>query len=174
MLNPKLVRRIIVPLVAAGAVAGASLGTADALTGHAAKPATETLYLGSINAPKTGLHDREEVVMTGPITAGGKDTSKGDKDTIHLRRGTILLIHPDKQSKFSAKINPKTCFARFTLTGPYTLKGTGGYAHVTGSGTYVGHGQGILPRGKSGSCSKRAEPAPELFTVKASGPIHGV
>jgi hypothetical protein len=173
MRNPTLVRRVILPLVAAGAVAGASLGTAEALTGHAAKPATEHFYITGINAPSTGLHDRQEAVMNGPIVGGGRDFSKGDRDIIHVGKSTLVVTHPDKQSKFSGHINPKTCFATFTLSGSYTLTGTGKYASVKGHGTYVGHGQGILPRTASGSCSKRKEPAPELFTVKATGPIRG-
>jgi|SRR5579875_141118 len=173
MTRSMLTRRVVVPIVAAGAVAAASIGTAQALAHHgaAAKRSVEHFYITELNFPSTGLHDVNRAIVNGPIVGGGKDSTKGAVDTLHLAKGTLRIKHPNKQSTFKAHVNPSTCFATFTITGKYTVTGTGAYRNASGHGTYSGIGRGVLSRTKSGSCSERAEPAPDAVDIVAHGPL---
>ena len=112
------------------------------------------------------------VVAHGAFAGGGRDVALSQSDVMHLGGGTLTIRHPDRESTFTDKVDPKTCFVAFAITGRYTLgRGTGKYAGVTGSGTYKVSEQGFLKRTKSGTCSQTAAPTIEVGFVRAHGPV---
>jgi hypothetical protein len=116
--------------------------------------------------------DRQTVIAHGAFVGAGKDVSGDASDVLHLGGGTLRLAHPEKQSHFTDKVDPKTCFVTFAITGKYTFgHGTGKYRGLTGSGSYRVTEQGILKRTKSGTCSQTAAPTIEAGYIKASGPV---
>jgi hypothetical protein len=135
--------------------------------GHHAATSKEVFQLAG-----TAAH--AEVIAHGAFTDGGRDdTSHEAYDVLHMSAGTLRINHPDKDSKFKQHINPKTCYAVFSITGKYTLNhGTGKYKGVTGHGTYKGAFTAITKRNKDGSCNMNAEPTVEITTINASGPVN--
>jgi hypothetical protein len=143
---------------------GVAAGSASATTAH--KPRTEYFVTGGT------IRDQQFIAHGAIVDSGRDDASHDDYDVLYLAHGTLRLTHPDKNSKFVAHVNPKTCYGTFTLTGKYTVgHGTGRYKHVTGHGKYKGVGYVLASRTKGGACNENAEPKTELFTVQGHGPI---
>ena len=164
-------------------VAALALGGVALAAGSAAAAPSHTVALGTgthVAAKTSGTEyfrlvasadDQQSVVLHGLVTAFGTSHPYDGRDVAQLGGGKLTVFHPDKGEKFSAKVNQKTCFAVFTFSGSYTLgKGTGAFKTFTGSGTYVGHGEGILRRNKAGACSENAEPAGEVLVIDGHGP----
>jgi hypothetical protein len=81
------------------------------------------------------------VAATGPIQGTGaavvlSDDGEGHGvDKVTFKKGTYVVDHTDSSSNGS--FNERTCVARFSGTGDYTLgSGTGAYQGVSGTGTY--------------------------------------
>lgn len=118
-----------------------------------------------------GPHESEVVVAHGAIVGGGKDVQHGQYDVLQLGGGSVRINHPDSKSHVHQHFDPKTCFASFTITGPYTLShGTGRYAGTTGHGTYKVTGNALAKR-KNGACNTHTNPKVEAAYIKATGPI---
>lgn len=171
MRRPSSTRGAIALLLTAGTlVAGAGV-TANAVAagphhGRAAGGTTESFLI------TYGPHESEIVVAHGAFVGGGKDVAGNNHDTLHLGGGTLRINHPDGKSHFHQKLNPKTCFLSFTITGPYTLNhGTGKYAGYTGSGTYKVTANAIAKRSASGACNENASPKAEAVFIRASGKV---
>lgn len=172
--------KIKTALVAALALGGVALAAGSAAAAPSHTVALRTAAHSVAAAKTTGTEyfrlvasadDQESVVLHGLVTAVGTSHAYDGKDVAQLGGGKITVFHPDKNEKFSAKVNHKTCFAVFTFSGSYTLgKGTGAFKTFTGSGTYVGHGEGILRRNKAGACTENAEPAGEVLVIDGHGP----
>lgn len=163
-------KHIRIAMSAAAAVAVASAGIAGA-TAATASPAHRAS--GKVAFVIGGSGSHETVVMHGAIVAGGKDdASHNNYDVFQLGNGTIRVTHPTKKSTFTPKINQKTCYGTFTITGPWTMgRGTGAYKGVTGKGTYKALGTVVLKRTKSGACNMKAQPKAEVFVVHGSGHV---
>jgi hypothetical protein len=150
----------------AGAMAAASAVGAAPHHAGATAGTTESFLLSY------GPHETEVVVAHGAFTGGGKDLAADNSDTLYLGGGTLRINHPDSKSHFHEKLNPKTCFAALTITGPYTLDhGTGKYADYTGSGTYTVNADAIAKRKPNGKCNQNADPTVEAAYIRASGPV---
>lgn len=152
--------------VAASALATSALAASShSTTSRASHTATEYFQLA-------GNGVRMTVVAHGAFTGGGRDVPRSNYDVLYLGGGTVRIVHPDKASHFTSHVNPKTCFATLTITGPYELRnGSGRLAGVTGHGKYTAHGQVILPRTKTGSCNERSQPKAETLVINANGPV---
>ena len=162
------VRRSIATAAALGTAAIAVTSSGAAAT-PAPKAASQIEYFLI-----TGSGNHEVAIAHGAFVGGGRDDASHESyDVLHLGHGTLRVTHPDSQSHFTQHLDPKTCFATFTITGKYTVgHGTGRFAHVTGHGTYVVRDQAILARTKSGACDENADPTVDVFVARASGPVH--
>lgn len=147
------------------------LGTGGAVAARAAGSARHTTTKESFLVTY-GPGEHEVVVAHGVITGGGKDIAHDSFDVLHLGGGTLRLNHPDAKAKYQQHLNPATCYASFTITGPYTIDhGTGQYAGDTGSGTYHVTGAALAQRTKSGGCNQQSEPKVEAAFIRASGTL---
>ena len=60
----------------------------------------------------------ELVIAHGAFTGAGSDDAEHENyDVLHLGGGTLRINHPDQQSHFTFKLNPRSCFVEFTITG---------------------------------------------------------
>jgi hypothetical protein len=149
---------------------GACLVTSQ--TAHAAPHQISAKKTTTESFLVAGANQRDIVVAHGLFAGGGKDEQHSEKDVLVLNGGKLTLRHPEKTAHFRAKVNPKTCFVTFHITGDYTLgHGTGKYKGVTGHGTYTVFAQGIGKRLASGACNETADPKVEASYIKASGPV---
>ncbi len=109
------------------------------------------------------------IVARGVFTASGIDYLKNNTSLEVFADGAFTIHHPGGTTTFT--VNPKTCLATFTITGAYTItNGYGRYQGIKGSGTYVAHSTGVLPRKANGTCSK-GEPFGTVTHIAAHGPI---
>jgi hypothetical protein len=155
--------------VAAGSVA---LGTVAVAGTSAASPSTNpSASSASAESFFITQSDRKEVAVAhGVFTDGGVDRSRGQRDVLHLKDGTVVVKHPNKDAVFKPTMDKSTCFVSFTLTGKYTIaRGTGAYQGVTGDGTYVGEGQEILKKKANGHCNRKAKPVVQAEDITAKG-----
>jgi hypothetical protein len=151
-------------ILVAGSIVGANAVGATPHHAPAAKAASESFLISY------GPHEKEVVVAHGLFTGGGKDIAGNNHDTMHLGGGTLRINHPESKSHYHQKLNPKTCYASFTIKGSYTLNhGTGNYAGYTGSGTYKVTGEAIAKQKASGACNENADPKVEAAYIHASG-----
>jgi hypothetical protein len=162
------IRRTVAAVATLGAAVSVIAAPAAQASVHSAKRASGKEYFLITVAGNT----HESVIAHGLFTGAGKDDATHDNyDVFHLGGGTLKIVHPDSQSHFKDKVNAKTCFVTFTITGKYTLSGgTGKYKNASGHGTYKVLEQGILRRTKAGACSQSAEPKIEVGYIRGSGP----
>ncbi len=154
-------------LAATAGIAVASSGGADAAVHR------HPIYFITSGTTING-HSSDTAMIHGYLNAyGTDDNSHANYDVAHFGGGTLRVTHYDSQSTFKPYVNPKTCYASFTLSGTFTTgHGTGRFANVHGSGTYTGSGDGFLQKTKSGACDQNSEPKFETFTIKGKGSIH--
>jgi hypothetical protein len=158
----KIRRSVAAATTLGAAVCAIALPSAAATSHHAAAKEYFLISVAGAN---------ESVIAHGVFTGAGKNVPGDSSDVMHLGGGTLKIAHPDKQSHFTDKVDPKTCFITFAITGRYTLHGgTGKYKNATGHGTYKVTEQGILKRTKSGACSQSSEPTIEVGYIVGSGP----
>jgi hypothetical protein len=159
-------------LLAAGGTVVTTVGVpalASAGSHHAARAGSGFTFVTAAG-DLSGKHGIQVGIFHGSISGGGKDTPLSNSDVIKLPGGSVTVKHPGSQSTFTPKVDKSTCYVSFVTKGPFTLtSGTGKYAGISGSGTFVGHGYGYAPRTSDGSCNLNKEPISEVFVVKASG-----
>jgi hypothetical protein len=154
-------------------VATVAVGVGGVVAAHAVGTSIHTASATESFLISYGPGEHEVVVAHGDITGGGKDSAANGYDVLHLGGGTLRINHPDSKSKYHQKLNPTTCFASFTITGPYTLGGgTGKYAGYTGRGTYTVTGEAVARRTSGGACNLKANPSVEAAYIRASGTVH--
>jgi hypothetical protein len=150
-----LTRRMIITAV--GCVFGLTLATT--LPASAASGPIEhfTGIQTSIDGPQT-------VTAAGPIAASGTDTQLGARrDTFVFPAGTLTVRHELQTD--TEKFDARTCVGTFVQTGTYVIqRGTGAYAHVTGSGHF--RATGVFQ-----GCDHNAPPESVVIIIQAQGPI---
>lgn len=153
--------------IAAMAVVVVSLVAGLCTAAGAQAPSSHKIQVLITQAGNTSV-----AVVHGAFTGGGRDVTKGNKDILHLGGGTLTVKHKESDAKESFKLNPKTCFLHFKITGPYTITAaTGRFKGVGGNGTYVVHGQSVLKHKANGKCNQRARPKAEVTYIMAHGPV---
>ena len=102
-------------------------------TGVAGASSTPTEYFTAVSTSETGP---VTVVAAGPISAIGTDTVLGThRDNFVFPNGTLTVRHESLTR--SQKFDVRSCTFTFSETGTYVItRGTGAYAHGTGSGRY--------------------------------------
>ena len=151
---------------AVAAVAGFVLVT----TGAAGTAAASTVY-GTEYFTITITGNDEGVVAHGLFKGHGRDGANHENyDVLHLKHGHLRIYHPDKKSHFSFKLYPKSCYARISGHGTYTLShGTGRFRGVHGHGHYKVEFKTTFPQKSDGSCDFNGE-GYEVGVVHAHGP----
>jgi hypothetical protein len=113
---------------------------------------------------------RLSVIATGAFTAGGYDKPARTIDTIVLPGGTFTFKHVS--TSFSGTANPKTCLITETQKGTFTLGGgTGKYAGIHGSGTYVTSIVAVATKNHAGQCKHLQAPHTFQGTTTATGTV---
>jgi hypothetical protein len=140
--------------------------TAFASTGGtASRSGTEHFKLVTTN-PNSNA---STIVATGVFAAGGVDYAGHNVDLAVFSDGAFSIDH--NAIKVDFKINPKTCVARASQTGPYTLfRGYGAYAGIHGSGTATVNILATFGRKSNGSCDQGDLTAFQQI-IRASGPV---
>ncbi len=151
-------------LLACAFVAFAGLVVAPALASASPTSGTEHFQLTEAN------NTPGAILARGVFTASGVDYSKNNTSLEVFADGAFTIHHPG--GNFSFTINPRTCLAKITITGSYTINnGYGRYQGIKGSGTYVANETGVVPRKANGTCSQRGEPFGTVTHITAHGPI---
>jgi hypothetical protein len=112
------------------------------------------------------------IIAKGVFNAGGTDYPGNSSDLASFPGGAFTIHHPGGTFTFS--VNPKTCLARESGSGNFSLnRGYGVYAGIEGSGTYVFKGEATFPRLPNGTCdlSRSAQPTTQQQVITASGPV---
>jgi hypothetical protein len=123
---------------------------------------TPTEYFTAVSTSPTAT--AATVVAAGPISASGTDVVLGaHRDKFVFPAGTLTIRHEPLTEKQT--FDSRTCVGTFTETGTYVIsRGTGAYAHVTGSGRYKAY---AIFQG----CDKSAPPTSFVQTITAHGPL---
>jgi hypothetical protein len=155
-------------VLAAGAIAlsGIVAATAAPRAAGAGDAGIEHFQFMSTSATS----NKSTVIAQGVFTAGGVDiaTSK-TTDTIQFPNGTIKLRHSPGTGTTS--FNPHTCLLTVNLHGTYNLlSGTGGYAAISGHGTFQLQILAVSARSQ-GKCTQSKPPVAYELLVRASGPV---
>ncbi len=144
-------------LVVAGIVAMPSIASASATSG------TEHFQLTFTSQTGPG-----PIFARGVFNAAGTDYQGHTTDLAVFPDGAFNIHHPG--GTFNFKLNPKTCVARVSGAGDYTINhGYGVYQGIKGSGSYTFSGKVALNRKANGTCGQQT--VAELETVVASGPV---
>jgi hypothetical protein len=128
-------------VVAVALTAGAAPAQA-----HAAETQRITAYLQfspSSDQPRTLVAANGVINDVGTLQIGGDDASGVHHDTLVLRRGTVDLAAVATEDNLV--FNPSTCTGIEIESGTATLSGTGRYAGLSGSGTWVNRGTLVAP-----------------------------
>jgi hypothetical protein len=107
------------------------------------------------------------IFARGLFNAGGTDYQGNSTDLAVFSDGAFSIHHPG--GTFNFTLNPKTCVAKISGGGNYTLEhGYGRYAGIKGSGTYTLSGKVTFSHKANGTCSQ--DETAQLNTVLATGP----
>ena len=130
-------------------------------TGVAGASSTPTEYFTAVQTSATGP---VTVVAAGPISATGTNKNLGaHRGTFVFPDGSVTIRHEPLTD--SQTFDLRTCTATFSETGTYVIqRGTGAYAHVTGSGTYK---VSAIETG----CDPSQPPTSFEQTIMAHGPL---
>lgn len=168
----------LVGAIAIAAVAAACSSTPSTTTG------TETWQGTATGANVLANTTTYPLKFTGPVTATASWTTPGGNQTkitttFKTTAGNLVANAnvPDVNNP-PGTVDTKTCLARFTISGTYTVDGpksTGKFKDATGHGTIKDVTQAYLPKLKNGQCneSNNAQPltAGALSTIKITGPL---
>ena len=142
-----------------------ALGGAFTLTIAAALPATAssapTKYFTAV---QTSLDGPTTVVAAGPISATGTDVeSTNHRGQFTFPDGTLTVKH--RATTRHDTFDSRTCVFTSSETGTYTIvKGSGAYAHASGSGVYK---SAVVGQG----CDHNQPPTSFVLTISAHGPL---
>jgi hypothetical protein len=148
--------KLRVLLSVASVVAVGAMGT-----GVAGASSTPTEYL---TATQTSASGPMTVVAAGPISATGTDVQSGrHRDDFVFPDGTLTVRHEPLTQRQT--YDGRTCTGTFSETGTYVVaKGTGAYAHATGSGRYK-------VSGVFAGCDPSQPPTAYSVVIQAHGPL---
>ncbi len=150
----------------AALVAGTGLTAASAGDGAAAGR-TEAFRM--VSGQVSG---KASVVATGAFTAGGRTNLNTNVATLRFYRGSFQVNPHATQTH--VHIDPRTCVLNAFQEGTYRIgHGTGRFARINGSGTYVAEILGVLARNARGKCSESKPPRALQQVVTAHGPVSG-
>ena len=161
-------RHVSKVLVACGIAVMASAAALASPALASASPSSGTEHFRIISAN----NQPGSIIAKGVFNAGGTDYPGNSSDLASFPGGAFTIHHPGGSFTFS--VNTKTCLARESGTGDYSLnRGYGVYSGIKGSGTYVFKGQATFPRLPNGTCdlSRSAQPTSQQQEINASGPV---
>jgi hypothetical protein len=129
--------------------------------GVAGASTSGTEYFTAVSTSENGP---VTVVASGPISAVGTDTVLGThRDKFVFPAGTLTVRH--EFITRAQKFDVSTCTFTFKETGTYVItRGTGAYAHVTGSGRYRASAVGT-------GCDPNEPLTSFIQIIQAHGPI---
>jgi hypothetical protein len=148
-----------------------------------AAAAMSAMTFGMISAPasaRTATNQRFVLVFTGrdgspgqvaavgPVTGIGSETETDGPsgDTLATLTFAVGQVHVDIAGHRRVSFDPRTCIARPTESGTFTLTGgSGPYAGVTGGGTFSAEGVSIGRRGAQGQCEGPGSGVAPLMSV---------
>jgi hypothetical protein len=106
------------------------------------------------------------IAATGPIHAKGKDVVINNSiDRFKFPKGDLVIKHKRDKGSSVQSFDPVTCLFSFSEHGTWkTVKGTGAYTNVKGSGTYHVLAQGF-------GCSQNKPPKVFILRIVAKGPL---
>ena len=115
-------------------------------------------------AVQTSLDGPTTVVAAGPISATGTNVeSTNHRGQFTFPDGTLTVNHRATTGKQT--FDSRTCVFTNSETGTYTIiKGSGAYAHASGSGVYKSL---VIGQG----CDRNRPPTSFVFTIAAHGPL---
>jgi hypothetical protein len=153
----------IMAMLAVTIIGAAGTGAASAAPGG-----IQTEHLRFMNTMATSA--RISVIATGGFTAGGYVIPAAVTDTAVFPGGTFKLRHVTQHVKAGG--NPRTCLLTETLRGTFTIgHGTGKYAGIRGSGTFVTSIAAVTTKDHTGQCTHVRAPATYQEVTTASGTV---
>ncbi len=112
------------------------------------------------------------VIATGAFTAGGTTNLNTSVATVRFSGGSFR-INP-RSTQIHLHVDHRTCVLNALQEGTYRIgHGTGRFAHIKGSGTYVDQILGLLVRNTRGNCTKSKPPRALQQVITAHGPVSG-
>jgi hypothetical protein len=146
----------------------AGLAMAGLLAAPAVASATPTSGTVHVRITTTSDNGPGVIFLRGALNAGGTDYQGHNTDLAVFSDGAFSIHHPN--GTFSFTLNPKTCVAKLSGTGAYTIdQGYGRYSGIKGNGTYKLTGTLTFAHKANGTCSR--DETAQVNTVIASGPI---
>jgi hypothetical protein len=148
---------------ALGAVVVAGIAMTPSIASATPKGGTEHFRLTFTSQTGPG-----PIFAQGAFHDAGTDYQGSKTDLAVFPGGTFSIHHPG--GNFSFKLNPRTCVARVSGTGDYTInRGYGTYQGIKGSGSYTLTGKVALNRKPNDTCGRQT--VTEVETIVASGPV---
>lgn len=140
---------------------GASVGLVTIGAGIAGASPPPVQYFTAMG---TSFDGPRTLVAAGPLSATGTDTAvTNHRDTFDFDDGSLVVRHFPATGKDT--YDSRTCVQTHSESGTYVVsKGTGAYAHATGSGHYqaLAVGQG---------CHDSGPPTAVSFVIQARGTL---
>jgi hypothetical protein len=155
---------------AIGAVSVAAVLSGAGLAAASGRPAGSHIeHFQSMTTSATS--NRFSLIATGVFTAGGVHVPTGaTTDIFKFPGGTFGLKHHAVSSKQT--LNGRTCLFTISERGTYKISGgTGKYAGISGSGTYVASIMAVFARNSKGKCRSSAPPPTFQLIINGHGPV---
>jgi len=157
--------RMIGALLATGMLVSIPTTAFASTSTTASRSGTEHIKLVSTD----GNSNNHTIIATGVFNDGGIDYGGNNIDLAVFADGAFSINHTGVHVSFI--VNPRTCVARGSGSGPYTLfRGYGAYAGINGSGTATVNILATFGRTPKGACDQRNLTAFQSI-IRASGPV---